>query len=65
MKKFLYEAMQYRFIYRIMPRWVKFMYCFNVMVKNKSGNLHLGNGYYINFKTMKIGSCMCSKKPFE
>lgn len=64
MKKFLYKVMEYRFIYRIMPKYTKFMYCFDIMMKNKSGNLHLGNGYYLNFETMKIESCMCNKKGF-
>lgn len=56
MKKFLQDIMQYKFIYRIMPKWIKFMYCFDVMLKNKSGSLHLGNGYSLNFETMKIES---------
>lgn len=56
MKKFLYKVMAYRFIYRLMPKWTKFIYCFNVMLNNKSGCLHLGNGYCLNFETMTIES---------
>lgn len=48
------KLMEYNFIYRLMPKWTKFIYCFNVMVKNKSGSLHLGNGYSLNFETMTI-----------
>ena len=54
MKKFLYKLMEYRFIYCLMPKWTKFIYSFNVMVKNKSGSLHLGNGYSLNFEKMTI-----------
>ena len=54
MKKFLYKMMEYRFIYRLMPKWTKFIYSFDVMNKNKSGSLHLGNGYSLNFETMTI-----------
>ena len=48
--------MEYRFIYRLMPKWTKFIYCFDVMMKNKSGSLHLSNGYCLNFETMMIES---------
>lgn len=54
MNKFLRKMMDYRFIYRIMPKWTKFMYCFDIMAKNKTGSLHLGNGYSLNFETMTI-----------
>ena len=54
MKEFLYKIMEYNFIYRIMPMWMKFNYCFKVMIKNKSGRLHLNNGYVLNFETMTI-----------
>lgn len=54
MKKFLYKMMEYNFIYRLMPKWIKFIYCFDVMTKNKDGSLHLGNGYALNFETMTI-----------
>lgn len=54
MKKFLYKIMEYKFIYRLMPKWTKFIYCFDAMMKNKSGYLHLGNGYSLNFETMSI-----------
>lgn len=54
MKKILYKLMDYRFIYRLMPKWTKFMYSFNIMLKNQSGNLHLGNGYSLNFEDMTI-----------
>ena len=56
MKKFIYKMMEYNFVYRLMPKWMKFNYCFNVMTKNRSGNLHLGNGYSLNFETMTIES---------
>ena len=46
--------MDYRFIYRLMPKWTKFMYSFNIMLKNQSGSLHLGNGYSLNFEDMTI-----------
>ena len=54
MKKFLHKMMNYYFIYWLMPKWTRFIYCFDVMVKNKSGSLHLGNGYSLNFETMTI-----------
>ena len=54
MKKILYKLMDYRFIYRLMPKWTKFMYSFNIMLKNQSGSLHLGNGYSLNFEDMTI-----------
>lgn len=54
MKKLLYKLMEYRIVYRLMPKWTKFIYCFDVMLKNKSGGLHLGNGYYLDFETMTI-----------
>lgn len=56
MKKFVYKMMEYRGIYRLMPKWMKFIYCFDVMTRNKNGSLHLGNGYALNFKTMTIES---------
>lgn len=56
MKKFLNKMMEYKFVYRLMPKWTKFIYCFNIMVKNKSGRLHLGNGYVLNFEAMTIDS---------
>lgn len=54
MKKFLYKLMEYRFIYRLMPTWTKFMYCFDIMVGNQSGSLRLDNGYWLDFETMTI-----------
>ena len=54
MKKFLYKLMEYRFIYRLMPTWTKFMYCFDIMVKNQNGSLRLDNGYWLDFETMTI-----------
>ena len=54
MKKILCKLMEYKFIYRLMPKWTKFIYSFNIMMKNESGSLHLGNGYSLNFETMKI-----------
>lgn len=54
MKKFLYKLMENKFIYRLMPTWTKFMYCFDIMVKNQSGSLRLDNGYWLNFETMTI-----------
>lgn len=54
MKKFLYKLMGYRFIYRLMPTYTKFMYCFDVMVKNQAGSLRLDNGYWLDFETMTI-----------
>lgn len=54
MKKFLYKLMEYKFIYRLMPTWTKFMYCFDIMVKNQSGSLRLDNGYWLDFETMTI-----------
>ena len=54
MKKFLNKLMGYKFIYRLMPKWIKFEHCFEVMAKNRSGTLHLGNGYGLNFKDMII-----------
>lgn len=48
------ELMEYRFIYRLMPMWKKFLYSFKIMAKNKSGRLFLGNGYALNFETMTI-----------
>lgn len=54
MKKFLYKMMEYRFIYRLMPKWIKFLYCFDIMAENKKQRLHLGNGYCLNFETMTI-----------
>lgn len=54
MKKFLYKMMEYKFIYRLMPTWTKFIYCFDVMVKNGTGSLYLENGYCLNFETMTI-----------
>lgn len=54
MKKFLYKLMEYKFIYGLMPTWTKFMYCFDIMVKNQSGSLRLDNGYWLDFETMTI-----------
>lgn len=54
MKKFLYKLMEYKFIYRLMPTWTKFMYCFDIMVKNHLGSLRLDNGYWLDFETMTI-----------
>lgn len=54
MKKILYKLMDYRFIYRLMPKWTKFMYSFDIMLNNQSGSLHLGNGYSLNFESMTI-----------
>ena len=54
MKKLLYKMMEYKFIYRLMPKWMKFIYSFDIMAKNKSGSLHLDNGYSLNFETMRI-----------
>ena len=54
MKKFLYKLMEYKFIYRLMPTWTKFMYCFDIMVNNQSGSLRLDNGYWLDFETMTI-----------
>lgn len=54
MKKFLYKLMDYKFIYRLMPRWTRFMYSFDIMIRNQSGSLHLGNGYSLNFEDMTI-----------
>lgn len=54
MKKFLYKLMEHRFIYRLMPTWTKFMYCFDIMVNNQSGSLRLDNGYWLDFETMTI-----------
>jgi len=54
MKKFLYKLMEYKFIYRLMPTWTKFMYCFDIMVKNQNGSLRLDNGYWLDFETMTI-----------
>ena len=54
MKKILYRLMEYRFIYRLMPTYTKFMYCFDIMVKNQSGSLRLDNGYWLDFETMTI-----------
>lgn len=54
MYKIIYKMMEYKFIYRLMPMWMKFMYSFDIMIKNKSGSLHLGNGYALNFETMTI-----------
>ena len=59
MKKFLYKMMEYKFIYRLMPKWTKFIYCFDVMMKNKSGSLYLNNGYCLNFETMMIEATDC------
>ena len=55
----LYKLMDYRIIYKIMPKYMKFIYCFDTMLKNKSGCLHLGNGYELNFETMMI-DCVSS-----
>lgn len=52
----LNKLMEYRFIYRLMPKWTKFIYCFNIMLKNETGCLHLGNGYSLNFDTMTINA---------
>lgn len=54
MKKFLYKLMEYKFIYRLMPTYTKFMYCFDIMVKNQAGSLRLDNGYWLDFETMTI-----------
>ena len=54
MSKFMNKMMEYRFVYRLMPKWTRFMYCFDILVKNKSGSLHLNNGYCLNFGTMTI-----------
>ena len=59
MKKFLYKMMGYRFIYRLMPKWTKFIYCFDAMIKNKTGSLHLNNGYCLDFETMTIEATDC------
>lgn len=59
MKKFLYKLMDYRFIYRLMPKWMKFIYSFDIMIKNKVGSLYLDNGYWLNFETMKIEAVDC------
>lgn len=54
MNKRLFNLMEYRWFYRLMPRWWKFLYSFDVMKRNKSGTLHLGNGYGLDFKNMTI-----------
>lgn len=54
MEIILDKLMEYRLIYRLMSKWTKFIYCFNIMLKNKAGCLHLGNGYSLNFETMTI-----------
>ena len=54
MNPVLNKLMEYKFIYRLMPKWTKFIYCFHIMSKNKSGSLHLGNGYCLNFESMTI-----------
>ena len=46
--------MECNFIYRLMPKWTKFNYSFDVMMKNRSGRLHLENGYVLNFDDMSI-----------
>lgn len=46
--------MEYKFIYRLMPTYTKFMYCFDIMVKNQAGSLRLDNGYWLDFETMTI-----------
>lgn len=54
MKNILRKMMEYNFIYRLMPKWVKFNYCFDIMIRNKYGRLHLENGYFLDFETMTI-----------
>ena len=54
MKSFINKIMQYNFIYRLAPKYTRFIYSFNIMAKNKSGRLHLGNGFCLNFETMTI-----------
>lgn len=54
MNKKLFKLMQNRWFYRIMPKWYKFLYCFNVMTINKNGSIHLGNGYSLDFENMQI-----------
>ena len=51
---FLYKIMECNFIYRLMPKWTKFNYSFDVVMKNRSGRLHLENGYVLNFDDMSI-----------
>ena len=48
------KLMEYKFIYRLMPKWSRFIYTFNIMAKNEFGRLFLGNGYCLNFGTMTI-----------
>lgn len=54
LNKTLYNLMEYRWFYRLMPRWWKFLYSFDVMNRNQEGTLHLGNGYGLDFKNMTI-----------
>lgn len=54
LNKILYNLMEYRCFYRLMPKWWKFLYSFKVMKKNQSGTLHLGNGYGLDFEKMEI-----------
>lgn len=57
MSKMMRTAMEYRWFYRIMPKWYKFLYSFEIMRRNGNGCLHLGNGYCLNFETMTIDEC--------
>ena len=54
MNKKLRSLMNYKWIYRLIPRWYKFLYSFETMLDNKDGTLHLENGYALDFKTMTI-----------
>ena len=54
MRKILEEILGSKLVYRLITKWSRFIYSFNIMVKNKSGRIHLGNGYCLNFETMTI-----------
>lgn len=54
MKKLLYKLMEHSFIYRLMPKHTRFIYCVDIMLKNKLGRLYLENGCVLNFENMMI-----------
>jgi hypothetical protein len=48
------KLMENPFIYRLMPKWRRFIYLFNIMANNRLGCLHVTDDYYIDFETFTI-----------
>jgi hypothetical protein len=48
------KLMENPFIYRLMPKWRRFIYIFNIMANNRLGCLHVTDDCYIDFETFTI-----------